>query len=325
MTNLRINFIGRHFINGEETFAEFIKAREYLEAAEAISDRRGWEINFGLKLTVASNKVDDSLKSRIREEWAKLSENLWLLYDPKDRGAGTSYQQVLFNPTFSPDEPSLVINADLDQYVINTPESLESVIELARKVETDEALYATGSRDVPVVLATNPVNSNLRIIHELFHSLTIGSDKLKVSETRVNVTPAYAEIGECTSGLYILNHAHPRYASLLQGIAQANQQANMRGFATDYYVAIKAAQLARLAKGYVNSRENKFYAPKDVQEESKAIQRMISTQTKELGKTDIKALLKASICNSNNSDRLIQFYPKEEVELVKELMQKALL
>ncbi len=321
---MKINFIGRHFINGEATFTEFVRIREYLEVASSISLEKQFGINFGLKLTVAEDKIDDNLKERIREERNRLPEFLWLLYDPQDRGAGTSYQQVLFNPTFSVDGPSVVINGDLDQYVINTSEGLESILDLAKKVETDTALYASGSRDVPVFLATYARNSNIRIIHELFHSLTIGSDKLKVDEQKSRITPAYAEIGESTSGLYLLNHAHPRFPDLLRAVAQANREANMKGFATDYYVAIKVAQLAPLAKGYVSSRENKFYTSKDEAAELSSLQRMISTQTKELGKTDVRALLKASVCNPQNTDNLARFYPREDVELVKALMEEAL-
>ena len=191
-------------------------------------------------------------------------------------------------------------------------------------MKEDEALYATGSRDVPVVLAVHQRNSGLRILHELFHSLTIGSDKLCVDQACQTATPAYAEIGESTSGLYVVNFSHPRYAQLSKSVADATRMADMSGFATDYYVAIKAAELAHIASGYVRSVENKFYEQRNELAELGAVKRLISSQTRALGKTDIRGALVAALRNSAHTERLSEFYPKENVDLVRELMLQSL-
>jgi hypothetical protein len=312
--------IERHFINGEERLDEYIEGIERIKTALGISGSCGYGFEFGLKLTVDEKKLPQDLKEKIREETKNLPANLWLLYDPEDRGPGTSYRQVLFNPTF---KNGIVVYADLDQYVIDTKEALEQLNELIQQVEKEEVLYATGSRDVPVVLATNKRNSDLRIIHELFNSLTIGNDKLRVGERRPNVTPAYAEIGESTSGLYIMNFSHPMYPELTKSVTEAVQIANMNGFATDYYVAIKSAQLGGLGKGYVRSRENKFYIQRDEKEEFESVKRLIAGQTKELGKTDIHDTMLNSLIEKRNTEIISSFYPKEYVELVRELMKES--
>ena len=319
---MRKYLVPRHFINGEGTYEEYSRGIDDIARAIQISQEGDLGFEFGLKLTVDTEKVGKELQARITDDMRRLPEGTWLLYDPKDRGPGTSYAQILFNPTFSI-EPSIVISSDLDQYVINTAESLERLLELVQRVETDDALYATGSRDVPVVCATNQRNSDLRIIHELIHSSVIGSEKLRVGEERTNVTPAYAEIGESTSGLYILNASHQMYPELARSILQSSQRAKMCGFAMDYYVAIKSAQLGNIAKGYVASKENKFYAQRDEEEELESVKRLISGQTQQLGRTDIRDALATGLSDVR-IQRIADFYPEKEVELVRGWMKESL-
>lgn len=316
--------IARHFINGEDTLAEFAIGVDKLRIAMDISAFDTSNLGFGLKLTLDGKRIGPDLQDRIKQQIAKLPGNLLFLLDPEDRGPGTSYKQVLFNPTFFSHNPTTLISLDLDQYIINTPESLGRIADLAERVEKEEALYATGSRDVSVILATNQRNSDLRIIHELFHSLIIGTNKLRIEDQSKKVTPAYAEIGECTTGLYVLNMSHKAFPILLSAIAQASQMANMDGFATDYYVAIRASQLARLSRGYVCSRENKFYSKKDKHQEFESVKRLISGQTAELGKTDISGLLRRTLQDPTNARRIAEFYLPEDVELVRHLMIEAL-
>ena len=315
------NIILRHFINGEATLEEFLLGIDNINSALEISETSIFRFKFGLKLTVDKKKLNGDLVEKIKQGESRLPKNLFYLYDPEDRGPGTSYRQILFNPSFS----GVVVNADLDQYIINTRESLEQILELIKRVEVDKALYATGSRNVPVILAKNERNSNLRIIHELFHSLVIGSEKLRVDEKVAGVTPAYAEIGESTSGFVVINFAHPAHPILTSSVFKVSQEANMRGFATDYYVAIKSAQIARLAKGYVRCRENKFYEKEDELDEPNPVKRLIKEQTKELSKTDVRYMMWRAIGNKENTKRISEFYSQDDVELVRDLMLESLL
>lgn len=328
--------VGRHFIISEETFETFKEIVGNVNVAADLYDtvfrpRFQSPVEFGLKLTVDEAKITDDLRLRILDEMRRLPSPLWMLYDPKDRGPGTSYQQVAFNPTFFADKkdvPTTLIYADFDQFVFDTEEGLEAALCLADKTEKDNCLHGIGSRNVPVVLATNERNSNLRIIHELFHSLTIGGDRLRGNILKVRgeplqgVTPAYAEIGESTTGFYVFNTAHTRYLDLAAAVAQASRRANMRGFATDYFAAIKSAQFGRIATGYVVSRPNKFYGKKDEAEEFEGVKRLISGQTRELAKTDIDDYLIGCVSDNSkhNIERIAKFYPREDVELVRDLM-----
>jgi len=311
--------IARHFVNNEGTLTEFSeKVSKILLFLDLL---KSYNLNFGLKLTVDENKLTQGLEKKLSEERARLPKDMWFLYDPKDRGPGISFRQILFNPTFS-DRPSIITSIDIDQFPVEQ-ESLEPLLELMKRVEADGSLYGIGSRDVEVKLATNKRNSNLRIIHELFHSLVIGSERLVVKSPKLKVSEAnraYWEIGESTTGVYVINTNHPSYTMLMNYLNKAMSTANPRGFATEYYTSIKASLLGNISTEYVKFEENKFYEQKNEQEELEYVKRLISGQTEELRKTDIGSLLSSKLREKRNLERISEFYDRQEVEFVQQLM-----
>lgn len=312
--------IGKHFINSEETFQEFEKWRAELDVAMKISQKKKIGFEFGLKITVDEPKISDSLKEKINSAMAHLPHGLIVMYDPRDRGAGISYRQIMFNPTF---DNGIVVGADCDQFPLGSEDSLESIAELVERVETEEALFANGSRNVPVVLAKHQSNTDARIIQELFHSLAIGSDRLQVGKKMPNVTPAYAAIGEITTGLYILNHAHPKYPELCRAVMEAANVADLKGFVTDFYVSLKASQLGKISRGYVSAAENVVYGTKTETEERDSIVKYISTIARELGKTDVREMLVHALSSETNVANISRFYKRKEVERVRDIMLEA--
>lgn len=95
---------------------------------------------------------------------------------------------------------------------------------------------------------------------------------------------------------------------------------NLTGFSTDYYVAIKSGKESRISKGYVASRQNAFYADISEVEELERVKRLISGQTRELMRTDVGHHLRRSLQMEYSSVVLNAFYPKEDVEFVRNLM-----
>lgn len=321
---MRKQYIARHFINNPASLEEFKERMIDLEWASEYSQSKALGLNFGLKLTVDESKMDSYALGCLRSQvFSSLPRNFWLLYDSVDRGPGTSFRQVLFNPSFS-DSPTLVGMGCLDQFLVDSPEALEQLNELYAKVEKDLALYANGSRDVPVVLASHPRNSNLRTIHELFHSLAIGSRKLRVPESREGVTPAYREIGESTSGFYIINHAHPAFPELSRALASASRQNGMTGFATDYFTSLYSSRLGEFATGYIPSKKNKFYEQKDEAQELEAVRKLVVGQTSALRSTEVRHILASTLRDPWRVNRISDFYPRQDVELVKCWMRQGL-
>lgn len=313
----------KHFIDGRENLNLYKKKIRELKIAEELSAVHAHNFRFGLKVTVDEN-LSDELSEELRDSFKELPRDSFLIYNPRKTGGGNGFKQIVFNQTFS-DESSLVYMVALDQFPINSEESLNRLDELGNKVEKDKALYAIGSRNVQVVLGIHPVNSRRRIIHELFHTLAAPEGVYRVSECLDDITPAYRDLGECTTGVSIMNHTHLRYPDLLQYMARATQSANMSGNAADYYVAIKAPLLAKIATGYVNAIENPFHYKKSQEEEWQNFKNMIFTQTKELGKTDVRENLYQALIKHSNTKRLSEFYPMQEVEYIRDLMLETMI
>ncbi len=319
-----VYLIGRHYVFNQETSDELKMIVNNTATAADLIHANHYPLELGLKITVNEEKVGPATIKEVQDALKILPQKTWLLYDPVNRGAGTSYRQIMFNPSFSGQGDSIVVSADFDQFIINKPEGLESVLSLVEDVKGKNALYGVGSRDVPVVLAKHKRNSDLRIIHELFHSLAVGKEKLIVPQQVEGSTPAYATLGESTSGLYVMNQAHHAYSELLQAVSSSVQHANMQGFATDYYVAISASQLAPIGISYVKARENQFYHQKTEEDENQGIIKLISSQTTELGRTDVKSVLQQTVADEANLQEIARFYDEKDVMEVQQLMLRAL-
>jgi hypothetical protein len=334
---MKTNIVLRHFINNRSNLREYEDRVKAIPVAQELAKKAGFDVSFGVKLTVDRSDRSDIysvLEERIAKANLALPKDVFFLYDPKDRKTGTSFRQVVFNPTFAGE---LVILACLDQYVIDTPDALEMIQDLAQKVLTDGALYATGSRNVPVRLGVHKRNSDLRIIHELFHSLVVPFDCATLDTIAQNglprywhvdgtvpvgVTPAYAHIGESSSGLQIMNTRHDAYPDLLADVTREACHGNLMGCSTDYYIAIRCIiESWGIAKGYVASRENVYYDPKITEaDELPRIEGYIRGQTRELFRTDIAPALASSLQLDRSADAISQFYPPADVEHVRRLM-----
>ena len=316
--------IARHFVSGEGELNGLIKGVNSLKSLMEISKTADYGFEFGLKLTVDEERLTQDLLQKINYEIGRLPNNFWFLYDPKNRGPGTSYRQVLFNLTFP--NQSVVAMADLDSYIKGSEDCIDNIYELTERVRTEGALLGMGARDRPVRLGVHKKNSDLRIIHELFHSLVIGSDRLRVKQKKLNITPAYAEMGESSTGLCVMNFSHPKYSELIRDVVRASQIADMSGFATDYYVSIRSSELGKRVVCYVSTNENEFYGHDNRTEEQElnSITRMIGVQTKELGKTNIGSKILRTLKQEENKRRIAEFYPSEYVEFIEDLMTKAL-
>jgi len=311
-------FVPIHFVSNNWNYQEFQVGLDRYRDMRDIFKSKTDKFRFGLKLTTDDQVLPNEIREGVRELIHGLESDVMFLYDPVSKGPGTSVRQVFFNPTFT---GGLAINICLDQQVIASEEAIDRAIDLTDRVERDNILYATGSRNVPVILGSSKHNSDLRIIHELFNALAMGSKYLIPHEKIEGVNPAYASIGEHTTGFDILNLTHPKYPELARCMIQATQVADMNGFASCYYVPLKSSQLNGLGvSGYVCARENPF--PQDVEnkQEYERVTKMIKYQTEQLGRTDVRSILLNSLKEPANTARISDFYPRTDVEFVRSLM-----
>lgn len=312
--------IAIHYINNKESLNDFKIGLNDFKSMIEIFKKKDPDFVIGLRLSVESN-ISGDIKNQIKGLIKELPDTLFF-YDPNPLGGGTSQAQVLFNPAF---DKGIAISASFDQYIIGSEIAVCKIIDLINKVEKENSIYATGSRENKVILANISRNSDIRIIHELYHSLTIGIDKLQILEKPKNVTPAYSYIGENSSGFDIINHNHAGYLNLAKDLEKSRKIANLNGFANNYYVALKSKFFGNISKGYVLAKENPINSGDEIEEkELKSIKKMIFNQTKELGKTDVRKYLIKALKNKNNELLLSKFYPMEDIFLVKNLMLDAL-
>lgn len=321
---MHTTIISRHLVNNEETLEELLLHISQFYTAPMIAKQKGYDFSFGLKLTVYP-KASADVRTKAHRALSYLPKDSMLFYDAECHGPGTSLSQVLFNPAFFM-PPSFVVNADLDQFVLDTPEALDAVYALVQNVEKKGALLGIGARDVPVVLARDACNSRLRIVHEMFQTLAIGPDVLSVPEKKESVTPAYAALGDFGSGFYVMNTLHPMYPTLLQSVAHASQVAAMNEVAIDFFVVRKVAQYGTIVADYVHCQENKFYGAMDPCEELKWVHSLVTEQTKVFGKTDVGPGLWDVVMEAQSStiDTIAKFYPRDVVKTVQCWMYDAL-
>ena len=88
-----------------------------------------------VKLTVAESEINPTFLEKVYSFHSLVSKGLWHLYDPEDRGPGTSTQQILFNPSFA---GSIVLDVDLGAFIPEHSQAREQLgyfKELAERAE----------------------------------------------------------------------------------------------------------------------------------------------------------------------------------------------
>jgi len=312
---MKKSFVPIHFVSNEGNYAEFKEGLGRYERLRELIKTKSNDFNFGLKITTDDKNLAPELRAKTKNLINGLPSDLFLVYDPVSRGPGMSSRQVLLNPTFA---GTITAEVCLDQQVIETSEAAERIIDLTSKIERDNSLYGVGSRTVPVRLSTHPDNNYLRCIQESFFAIAARtggpSEKLK------GVTPSFARFGDTSTGMDIVNFAHPEYHILATGLLRAVQTLDMNGFASNYYIPLKSSALSRITTGYACARENPFTECVDAQQEYDKITKMIQSQTGQLLKTEIGSMLNNALRSQQNLESVSEFYPKEQVEFVRDLM-----
>ncbi len=314
--------IQRHFVADENTVLEFARGTDGLLIAADLIREKALPVRLGLKLAIPREKLRGTPEGKkvLSDAFQCRSQldmiDVFVQEDPMDLGSGTSFRQIFCNPAYlSPKtEADAILNLDMDQFPINSGRRLDAALNLATRVMTEGALIGIGSRDVPVVLGVHTEASDLRAIDEMAHSLCVG-DRLRAAHAPKGVTPAYAHFGESTSGFSILNTKHPQYRQLVMDMTQETANADLSGFAADYYFTLRASMLGHIVTGYVPSKLNAFYGTLTRAQELASVERTIISQTKELSKTAVAPLLRA-LAEPSTTEALACYYPREQVERV---------
>ena len=230
----------------------------------------------------------------------------------------------------NPKEPSVAASCNLDATEFYTEEGVEQFLGLFDRIVADNALYAAGAHTKHMKLGVHKRASDLRIIHELWMALRIGPEALRVRDGEApDVTPAYRELGQATTSVYVINQQHSGFPILAQTIAEhGGGRVNFRTgkFPFHYAIPLLACDIEdnHLFRSYVPSRDqNLFYGtpPTEELEVQKVLKGLIEPSTGELAKIDkIRDPLLRTLQNNANVDRIAEFYDREDITLVRRTM-----
>ncbi len=323
---MNIWLVSRHYIGEQNTVNEYQEGAKRILAARDLIRDKGLPIYLGTKPTASQEKLSPDMKQAVHKTTSELIDaGVFVFFDPKDRGSGTSFSQLMYNPTFlSTSAPTVVMGHDIDQFTIDTSEALDGFVDFATQMVEEDSLWSSGSRNIEVKLGQHTRNSNLRIIQELFHSLTIGSKKLKIKDDAPEgVVPAYHEIGESTSAFGVLNYNHRNCRTLIASIVSyGNILAPI--FASEYYTSIKASTLGNESPRYVSTLPNKYYVQKGEIEEFEGTRNFVRTSESTLAKTDVRDMLNKTVGEDETVDTISRYYDEDDVKLVQGWMLEAL-
>lgn len=243
---------------------------------------------------------------------------------PYCQTAGQKFVAHLFDNR-SNDNADIVALMCLDQFPLNKTEHWEAVNNLGLKLLFDDKTYANGSRDVEVTLGVHRNNSDRRIIHEMVHTFAGGTNNFRTPLTiEGQPHPAYANFGESTSGLYMINRCGKVYAQLQRDVKASADVFSVPGFAIEYMTAILAGRQNQVSSGYVYAVRNPFYDSPTEEDEKTSMLKLISRHTDLLGKTPARQPVIDALSIQDTADQLYSVFDKALVDEVTGVMRKSL-
>lgn len=313
---MKLDFAQRHHVASEENLELLKEFIPKFDKIKLLFQKKGFEHT--LILSTDLNKLLTSQQEQLQE----------LVNQIRDKGITVQYEHQL--PPGSKVTQQLFFKVskdikgigDLDQFPIEEEFQLQAVIDLANKLITENKLFVSGSRNVPVILGQNKEANDLRIIHEAYNALAGKYNSPTEIPEWANPNRIYKEVGESTSGFYLVNPNHIKFNEVLKIINQ-NQEMPLKGFTIEYFIAILAGKLNAITSGYIYANTNPFPKIPSTTEINSAKKR-IQNVTTLFKNTIITKDLKSALLDKSNQEKLENYFDKELVKEVKELMLKSL-
>lgn len=309
----------RHYVNNPQTLSKLEGSIEGLCQTKEL----GMSSSIPMHLSLILSHDPDSITMDLRERYYELvqdikSKGITTIDDPKIVTAGEKFLYQLIMKIPEEARPILALSC-LDQYDTTRKESMESIMELASKMIMEDSLYSTGSRSIPTVLGVNKQANDYRTIHELIHSIT---GKVFKTDRPEWATPSksYDDIGESTSGFYMINPKNSRFQDLKREILMHPGLYENPGFSIDYFSAVWSAINSKISTGYVHTLENYFPTKIAPDEELKRVSRLISNSSRHLSQTSVAKPIMETLSDTDIKKVLEQYFDKDDVQDVISLM-----
>ena len=318
---MKLYIAKRHWFGNEGTLKQLENSVTELGQAFELAKTRG--VDFGLLISTPGSwlEVNPEFKERARDAVEKIRKaGMNVNYNLQNESAGEKFYRQLFERRSNEKEVIFGLNC-LDQWPLHEEKYWEPVMDLANNLSRDNKFYANGSRNIPATLGYNKEASNMRIIHELFHSLTgKGVFKAEIPQW-ANPAKAYAEFGESTSGFYLVNGNHRLHGEVKKEIDNHPCMISKGGFAVEYFTAMRAGLENSVVTGYVYANPN-YYNPIEPQKENEIfLEKKIKSPTSYISRTSVRESLLSSL---EESSRLLIYFESRYIELVKKAMTEQL-
>jgi len=313
---MQLHLAARHWI-GNETHVEELKEFEE-DIARTGELIRSTDVPVHLSLYLSSDGTHLP-KTTLPAIGAFLSKCAIAGYSIRYNNEGQTAGEKFVNHLFPQkgrnlgDNPVLALHC-LDQFPITTEESLERILDISERLLKEEHTYANGSRDLPVVLANFAEADSIRKIQELLFS-AVTEFIFAHPEVVGNPDPAYATLGEPTSGFYFLNPNTPFYRELAHEIHGRQDLYTKPGFTIEYFTALAAGINLSVSTGYVTARQNPI-APQTAENELESANRRVRTVAHDLRTTSVRNALQARLMKHATIEPLFDFFDERLVRVV---------
>jgi len=334
MTNKETLFyVPRGFVGSDKQAQDFAnKHSDYLLNAQRIIEIGKLPVKLALKTTF----IDKS-----KHDWGVTQESSYFfdLGIKKLREAGIDYSvdtwasgptktmyETIFNQGILAEGFASIATGDLDQFPAH--ENIQNLLNLHERVKKENAIMGMGSRNLPVVLSSNPENAYLRRIFEGVMNISvkiaadISKNKIFFPENyKVPGDEAYTFTGDMITGFYLINPSHLRASELANTLVSTARENNFFMFENEYLMAIASATMGNLSIISATSVTNPFEPADAKAEREKIIKKQIQSPLEKLVGTCAEPFIKRSIADASCLNR---FYKKEQVEEVTAYMSEAL-
>jgi hypothetical protein len=294
---MRLHLTGRHYIYNEATFKVLEECKmKLINTGGIIRDLNG---DLGVTLFISCNPA--SISEEILNKISEIIETIRGFGIEVDFRSGVTTANLKFYQTFFENRRQgfdIIGMFDLDQFPIYSKHNVDAIFNIANRMIDENSLYCNCARDVPVVLGINEKASDLRRIHELIYSCVAECRFVaKEPSWEISSLNSYRQIGDITSGFYLVNPNHVDFERFKEEIGKDKNVLYQSGFFVEYFAPIWAALNSRITTGYVYAYENPYYYNPSAEEEIERVMSEVLNSTRIISRTSVGYKLREALRN----------------------------
>ena len=297
-----IRVIARHFFSSEASLAAFPVVIRNLER---LAHATGWPVDLW------ATYLPDFRPPRTRPS----DIDIHVSKSGKDEGGGTK----LWNGFFSRKKGTvLLVDGDMQAFYAKEIMILRSLLQ---EMHEQRKAFGCAAR-TQIRMHRNTALNDLRIAQEVFY-LSFGKPALPQNPLQLNLhkLPAtYRKLGDVFSGCFAINLEHPATVRVRKEIANMRRKKMFFGFAFEYYLGMRFAQMNQVMSMYLPTRANHQVT----QRSAHAVREMIRGDYLELRQSKIGKALENHVSSGRVLEQLRRLVSTRALHEACSLMSKTL-